>query len=228
MAVAPPACYRVFKTRKRVGIGGKWESPDRIHADSLSIAHFCADSASTPQSDLKMLYDDENLYGVFRVHDAYVLCRETEYQSDVTRDASVSAYFQPKPDRGYLALDINCCGTLRAHYIEEPAGDRNSTPVKIVSLPWKHGHQIRIYTSQFGTIAPEKTGPMTWYVEFVLPFSIVEHYVGPLPALSEHPWHANFYKSCSACSHPHRGSWAPLTGGVSFHQPACFQPIHFA
>lgn len=227
MAVAPPLCYHVLKTKKQVGIGGKWESPDRVHAESLRIEHFCPDSVHTPCTELKLLYDAENLYGVFRVQDRYVLCRQSEYQADVTRDACVSAYLRPKPERGYLALDINCCGVLRAQYIEEPDKSNNTHPMKIVPLPWKHGHQIRIYTSQFGTVDPEKTDEMTWYVEFVLPFSVVESYVGPL-APFEQPWHANFYKSCTACSHPHRASWAPLTDGVSFHQPDCFQPIHFA
>lgn len=228
MAVAPTLCYRVLKTRKQPGIGGKWKSPDRLHAEILRLEHSCDSSTFRPDVELKMLYDTENLYGVFRVRDQYVLCRESEYQGDVTQDACVSAWFQPVPDGGYLTLDINCCGTLRAYYIEENNETDVRLPSRIVPLPWKKGHQIRVYASQFGLVNAEITEPMTWYVEFVLPFGVVEDYVGPLPPLSEHPWRANFYKSASACSHPHRVSWAPLPDGDGFHQTDCFGPLYFA
>ncbi len=228
MAIAPALSYVVLKTRKQPGLGGKWNNPDRIHAEELSLTHVADDSTFQPQTDLKLLYDDTNLYGVFRVQDQYVLCRETEYQADVTRDACVAAYLQPNPDSGYLALEMNCCGVLRARYYEEPSTAKGKLPGKIVHLPWRDGHQIRIYTSRFGAVASEIAEPMTWYLEFVVPFSVLERYAGPIQSLREQPWRANFYKCASSCSHPHRVSWAPLHDGVSFHQPDCFAPLYFS
>lgn len=228
MAVAPALSYRIHKTCKQPGFGGKWDSPDRLHAETLTIAHAYGEHGKVPQTKLKMLYDETQLYGVFMVQDQYVLSLETEYQSDVAQDACVAAYLQPRPEQGYLALEMNCCGVLRAHYIEEwDSADSGARPHKVVVLPWKQGHQIRIYTTQFGVVSPEVTEPMTWYVEFVIPFSVFESYVGPLNIPSGNPWRANFFKCAGRCSHPHRVSWAPLLEGISFHQPDAFAPIYF-
>lgn len=228
MAMAPPLSYVVLKTRKQPGIGGKWDSPDRIHAEGLSLSCFSEESTFEPVTDLKLLYDEHQLYGMFQVQDQYVVCREKEYQGDVTRDACVAAYLQPNPDGGYLALEMNCCGTLRARYFEEPSDGKGALQGKVVPLPWKDGYQIRIYTSQFGTIAEENTNSLTWTLEFVIPFSIFETYTGLHRPLRENPWRANFYKCAKECSHPHRASWVPLENGVSFHQPECFAPLYFS
>ena len=228
MAIAPPLSYVVLKTRKQPGLGGRWDSPDRIHAEELSLSCFTEESTFQPKTDLKLLYDEHNLYGMFRVHDQYVVCYENEYQADVTRDASVGVYLQPGIDSGYLALEMNCSGTLRARYFEEASIEKGALPGKIVPLPWKDGYKIRIYTSQFGPITTEKEQPMLWQLEFVIPFSIFEPYIALRHPLRKSPWFANFYKCAKACSHPHRASWAPLCNGISFHQPECFAPIYFS
>ncbi|HDP34620.1 MAG TPA: hypothetical protein ENN29_05865 [Candidatus Hydrogenedentes bacterium] len=228
MAVASELSYVALKTRRQPGIGGKWNSPDRTHAEELSLTYFCEDSEFRPQTDLKLLYDAQHLYGVFRVRDQYVYCAETEYQADVTRDASVAAYFQASPDGGYLAFEMNCCGTLRARYFEEPSVEKGALPGRIAQLPWKDGHQVRIYTSQFGAIESEIPEPMTWYLEFVIPFALFEKYTIVNRPLRDNPWRANFYKCASRCSHPHRASWSPLRDGVSFNQPESFAPLYFA
>lgn len=228
MAMAPPLSYVVLKTRKQPGLGGKWDSPDRIHAEGLSLSCFSEDSEFEPTTDLKLLYDENQLYGMFRVQDQHVSCCEREYQADVTRDTCVAAYLQPNPDSGYLALEMNCCGTLRATYFEEPSIEKGGLSGKILPLPWKDGYQIRIYPSQFGLVERENETPMTWNLEFVIPFSIFEAYTGLLRPLRENPWYANFYKCATRCSHPHRASWAPLYNGVSFHQPECFAPLYFS
>ncbi|MCK5863130.1 MAG: carbohydrate-binding family 9-like protein [Candidatus Hydrogenedentes bacterium] len=228
MAMAPPLSYIVLKTRKQPGIGGRWDSPDRIHAEDLSLSNFCDDTGFKPTTDLKLLYDDTQIYGMFRVQDQYVVCREKEYQSDVTHDACVAAYFQPNPESGYLALEMNCCGTLRASYFEEANIEKGGLSGRIVPLPWRDGYQIRIYTSQFGTVESEIVNSITWQLEFVIPFSIFETYTGLLRPIRENPWRANFYKCTTQSSHPHRSSWAPLYNGISFHQPECFSPLYFS
>lgn len=228
MAMAPPLSYVVLRTRKQPGIGGRWDSPDRIHAEELALTHFTDGSTFEPRTSLKLLYDTQNLYGMFQVEDQYVLCQEKEYQGDVTQDACVAAYLQPNPDKGYLALEMNCCGTLRARYFEEPTVEKGGLGGKMIPLPWKDGYQIRIYPSQFGAIDVEIKQPIVWSLEFVVPFSVLETYTGILPPPRENPWYANFYKCAKTCSHPHRASWAPLYNGVSFHQPECFAPLYFA
>ena len=228
MAIAPPLSYVILKTRKQPGLGGKWDSPDRVHAEELELSCFTEESTFRPKTDLKLLYDEHNLYGMFRVHDQYVVCRESEYQADVTRDACVAAYLQPDPDSGYLALEMNCCGALRARYFEEASLEKGSLPGKITPLPWKDGYKIRIYTSQFGLITTENEASMDWQLEFVIPFSVFEQYTGLRYPLRDHPWLANFYKCTKESSHPHRASWAPLYNGISFHQPECFAPLYFS
>jgi hypothetical protein len=75
-------------------------------------------------------------------------------------------------------------------------------------------------------VSPEITGPVTWILEFFVPFALLEKYAGPLGDLAGREWSANFFKCGDETSHPHWVSWQPLPS-LNFHLPECFGVIHF-
>jgi hypothetical protein len=75
-------------------------------------------------------------------------------------------------------------------------------------------------------VEPEIQEPTTWFIEFRIPISLLEKYVGPIGDPRGQRWTANFYKCGDKTSHPHWISWAPVDQ-LNFHLPRCFGPIVF-
>jgi hypothetical protein len=218
--------YTVRKTIERPGFGGKWDSPSRRHAHELEIADFLpGQSDFRPETHLKMLYDEERLYGVFRVQDRYVRSTHTAYQSDVYEDSCVEVFLQPKPDKGYFTFEMNCCGYLLSYYIEDPA-PADGRFARYTEIPWHQGHRVNVYGSFPHTVDPEIGEHVLWYLEFSVPWTYFEDYVGTLGDIPGSAWRANFQKCCFGCSHPHGASWAPVRG-ETFHSPDDFGTLLF-
>ncbi len=76
-------------------------------------------------------------------------------------------------------------------------------------------------------IDPEQIARTTWYLEFFIPFGVLADYIGPLSGLDKLEWRGNVYKCGDDTSHPHWGSWAPLTN-LEFHAPADFGLLQFS
>ena len=172
--------YIIHKTADKPSHNGQWESAVWQQADVLHIEHFhpCS-SGHRPTTDAKLLYDNDNLYVLFRVADQYVKAVYTEFQDPVCNDSCVEFFVMPTPlllpseDRtqeGYFNFEINCIGTMLLYYIEDPirtdTGFQKSTPVTIA-----HVRGITIFHSLSGVIKKEIATPTEWYIEYNIPFS---------------------------------------------------------
>ena len=67
---------------------------------------------------------------------------------------------------------------------------------------------------------------MEWRLEYFIPFSLLEKWVGSLGLVLGQQWHANLYKCGDETSHPHWAAWAPVDE-FNFHLPRCFGTIQF-
>ena len=200
---------------------GKWDGPAWDQAETLELIHFRPEGTDhRPETALRLLYDQAGIFGIFRVEDRYVRSIHTEYLSPVYKDSCVELFVKPKPDRGYFNFEFNCSGVLLCSYIIDPA--RTSEGFRdFVKLPEADGKQVPIYHSLPAIVEPEIKEPVTWLLEFHIPFSLLEKYVGTLGKVSGQSWSANFYKCGDETSHPHWASWAPLPE-KNFHAPDCF------
>ena len=226
--------YVVRKAVGRPGLDGQWDGAAWGGADTLTVGSFHRESSDHhPLTQARMVYDDEGVYGIFRVEDRYVLCTHTEYLSDVSRDACVEFFVEPKPGKGYLNFEMNCGGVMLASYIEDctriddPARP-DQTFEKYTRLPWDVASQVAVYHSMPAVVATEIEDPVEWVLEFHIPFSVLETYVGPLGEVAGQRWRANFNKCAEDCSHPHWATWSPIGPELNFHRPDCFAPITFA
>ena len=218
--------YIVRPARTRPAGKGEWDGSAWGQADVLELAYFRPESSDhRPRTRAKLLYDHEGIYGIFRVEDRYVRCAGTAYMSPVCRDSCVEFFVQPEPGGGYFNFEFNCGGGFLCSYITDPervpGGFKSFTP-----LPEEDGRAMTIYHSIPGTVEPEIPGPVTWTIEFFIPFSLMEKYAGPAIEVSGREWRANFYKCADATSHPHWASWSPIAAR-NFHLPGCFGIIEF-
>ncbi len=219
--------YTIRKTAVPPSFHGQWNSTVWQQAPVLAIEHFHPQSSRHhPKTEAKLLYDDANLYVIFRVFDRYVRAVHTAYQDQVCNDSCVEFFVQPDPAKGYFNFEVNCIGTLLLSYIDDPtctaAGFASYTRVPAALI-----QPMTIFHSLSGVIEPEITQPTDWIIEYNIPFSVLEAYVGTLSIQKETRWRGNFYKCGDRTSYPHWASWAPIGRTLNFHQPAYFGVLFF-
>jgi len=232
LAMGYPSSYRVHSISRNEGdlsfLGGMaWEEEPWAKAETLRVSHFHPKSSSAhPETRCKVLYDEEGLFGSFKVEDRYVIGRYTEPQSPVCRDSCVEFFVKPERSSGYFNFEISCIGTLFLLYITDPQrtqdGFREATPVSV-----KDG--LKIWTSiRDRPLLPERLGPLEWRVDFFIPFSLfaaaIPHFASPREG---HEWRGNFYKCADDSSHPHWAAWAPIGEELNFHVPSYFGHLLF-
>jgi hypothetical protein len=218
--------YLVRKARLLPELKGLWDGPAWKRANVLTIGHFRVEgSEHHPFTRVKILYDNLTVYGIFIVEDRFVRCLRTDYMSEVWKDSCVEWFVQPKAGRGYFNFEFNCGGALYCSYIEDPTRTAYLFK-KFTPLPEGLGKKIRIFHSLSPPIDPEIAVRVEWTIEFQVPISVFEPFVGTLKNLEGQEWRANFNKCGDETSHPHWGTWSPL-GEREFHRPQDFGTIRF-
>lgn len=219
--------YRIKKVSTPPRLNGDWNHPDWRTADVLDVKHFHADSSDhRPRTQIKALYDNNGLSLFFRVDDRYVVSQATQHQESVCVDSCVEFFVEPKPTGNYVNFEFNCGGTMLVHYNVRRDEDGNEIHDRtLVDDAWLA--RIPIFHSMPNVVHPEISEPVSWTLQYWVPFSLIAAYVGPLGTPSGQTWHGNFYKCADQCSHPHWASWSPIGPVLSFHQTSSFALIHF-
>lgn len=221
--VAP---YHLHPAPRQPELQGLWEGPAWRDAPLLEVSHFRPESSDhRPETQAKLLYDLNHLYGIFRVRDRYVRSVHQRFHDPVSQDSCVEFFVQPHGAKGYFNFEFNCGGTLHASYIVDPTrtpyGFRDFTP-----LSRRDSRKVAIYHSLPNVVDPERQAPLTWYLEFRISLDLLEKYCGPLEVTPGITWRANLYKCADHSSHPHWGAWSPVDA-LNFHCPACFGTLRF-
>jgi hypothetical protein len=219
--------YPVSRVRRRPELLGLWDGPAWCEVPCLAIACFRPEgSRHRPVTRVKLVYDLDGLFGLFQVHDNYVRCLRTRFQSPVYKDSCVEFFVQPKPESGYFNFEINCGGALLASYITDSTRVHDGFKA-CTHLSEADARCLRIFHSMPEVVQPELTDETTWRIEFFIPFALLEAYVGPITIEKGSVWGANFYKCGDDTSHPHWGAWSPVDE-LNFHLPRCFGRLGFA
>ena len=208
-------------------LSAEWSDPIWTQAETLEIDHFRPEGSDhRPVTSARVLYDADGLYGIFRVQDRYVRCVRTGYHDPVWKDSCVEFFAQPRPDRGYFNFEFNCGAAFLCCHITNP--ERTAEGFKeFVKVPADLGRMIQARSSLSQRIDPEITEPVVWTLSFFIPFTLFEHYLGPLGAVAGQVWRGNFFKCAEDNSHPHWAAWSPVDE-FNFHRPNCFGTIQFA
>ena len=91
----------------------------------------------------------------------------------------------------------------------------------------EHGAMVWISTSMAKQTPIEIVEPIEWRVELMIPFAVMEPYVGAIGDLSGQVWRGNLFKCADQTSHPHWASWSPIGEALNFHQPDKFGTLRF-
>lgn len=223
----PVVSYDIHPAWERPEFQGVWDGPAWGRVDVLEINQFRPESSShRPRTQAKLLYGYDTLYGIFRAEDQFVRCVHRRHQDPVYKDSCVEFFVQPHAEGGYFNFEFNCGGTLLASYVTDHQRTDNGF-AGFSRLSKADVRDITIYHSHPNIIDPEIRHPLTWFIEFGIPYRLLERYAGPLEINAENSWRGNFYKCADDTSHPHWASWSPVDA-LNFHLPHCFGVLAFA
>ena len=218
--------YQIRFAKLRPDMKGLWDGPAWMQAESLELVHFRPEGSNhRPETSARLLYNADGIFGIFHVADRYVRAVSTRYGGPVYKDSCVEFFVKPVPEKGYFNFEFNCGGTLLCSYIT----DAERTPegfMEFIPVPEEEAKLVTVYHSLHQVVDPEITGPLTWMLEFFIPFALLEKNIGALGCLTGREWKANFYKCGDETSHPHWASWQPVPQ-LNFHMPEYFGTIRF-
>lgn len=219
--------YLVRYAENRPRLEGDWGGDAWSQADTLEIADFRPESSDhRPQTLARLLYDKNGFFGIFYVRDQYVRCAHSGHMAPTHLDSCVELFLQPESGKGYFNFEFSCGGSLFCSHIVDPTripgGFRDYSP-----LPDTDIRQVAIYHSMPSIVDPEIPEPTEWVLEFFLPASLLEKWVGTMGRLGGREWRGNLYKCGDETSHPHWASWSPVDE-LNFHLPRCFGTFEFA
>ena len=222
--------YLIRRATAKPRLIGDFDAPEWSHAGVADIASFHPQSSEhRPRTEAKILHDDDGLCVIFRVRDRYVVCTRTENQSLTSKDSCVEVYLEPFPGpKGYFNFEMNSGGAILLFYILDATRCNPGIFRHKHIVPQSLIDTMRIHHSLPKTLDKEIAEPVEWTVEYFIPYSLMEHYVGKLPPAGERvAWRGNFHKCADESSHPHWASWSPIGEALNFHVPSTFGTFRF-
>ena len=218
--------YLVKCAQAKPDITAPFDAPCWADAEIMKIDRFYKEGSNfNPEVNFKLMYDAEGLYGLFEVHDQYVRCTNTQFQSGVCCDSCLEFFVRPAAGVGYQNFEISASGTMLCMHITNP-GRTAKGFIEYRFLTEEEVKDIKIFHTLPDTVEPEQQGPCTYRLGWFMPFSLFKHLNGaPVPTAGT-VWRANVYKCGDKTSHPHWQSWTPLRA-VNFHVPDEFGKIVF-
>jgi len=218
-ATESDSVYNIAKLKRPMKIDGKWDKPQWRNVKAVNVNNYIREKPPEfyPVVQAKMMYDDENIYVIFRVQDRYVRVITKDINGPVWKDSAAEFFFSPDSSlpASYFNLEVNCGGTPLLGYRAKKPDVEDIKKIEIAhSLP-----QI---------IDPEITEPVTWTLEYRIPLAMLEKYSNvtrPKPGVI---WKGNFYKIGENSSNPHHLTWSVIKDPkASFHSPPFFGTLKF-
>jgi hypothetical protein len=218
------ATYRVVMTKKTVKIDANWDNPVWKKVQAADIVNYMGKIPEfKPEAQVKMMYDKENIYLIFKVKDKNVRCITNKINGPVWQDSAVEFFFAPDSAKPllYFNLETNCGGTPLMHYNTVPRKESKKLSDDDIKL-------IEIAHSLPEIIDPEISEPVTWTLEYKIPLSLLEKYAAVTRPGKGVLWRANFYKIGENSTNPHYITWSKIENQKpNFHLPQFFGNLKF-
>jgi len=205
-------------------INADWNKEVWKNTDEMILDNFMGEKpAHFPKTKVKLRYDENNIYVIFKVEDKYFKAVAKETNGRVWEDSCVEFFFSPGPDidRGYFNMEANSKGVFLFQYhlnngeINEFVSDQDCNKIDIA-------HSLERNAEQ------EIVEPLEWRIEYSIPISVLAKYIKVEKPGPGTRWRANFYKCADKTSHPHWLTWAPVNyPQPKFHLPEFFGQLNF-
>lgn len=216
--------YAVGRSSGKVTIDGKWDKTVWKSVKPVRIENRMGDEPKfRPVTEAKMMYDDANVYVIFRAQDKFVKSTVTDYNGHVSGDSCVEFFFSPNSEQPlhYFNLEVNAGGTPLIFFVTNPWKEFSKVPDSLID-------KIEIAHSMPEVINPEIEKKVTWTIEYRIPLEILRVFTNVTTPSNGAMWKGNFYKTGSDTSNPHYYTWSPVSHPKpNFHLPAFFGTLSF-
>jgi hypothetical protein len=177
-----------------------------------------------PNVVVKLRYDDNFLYVLFQVIDKNVRSVAVNNHDPVFEDSCVEFFFAPDKENTdtYFNLEVNCSGKVLFGY-------RLNKSHKSIRVSEDDIKQLNVLaTFQDKIISEEIKEKTDWTVQYKIPFTLIEKYLGKKVNNNLKEWRGNFYKCADMSSTPHWLTWNKVEySEPNFHLPEYFGRLLF-
>ena len=217
--------YQIRPAAAAPALDAAWDSDCWKNADALRIINARPESSNhRPETELKLQYTADGIYGLFNVKDFYVKSVYTNFQDSVCRDSCVEFFFEV-PGAGYFNLELNAgCGML-LYYVRDNTRTENGFK-DFTILPDEDMLTLKKFHTMPDVVDPEIAAPTEYRVGFFIPFALIQKYTNCALPKAGTFWRMNAYKCGDSTSHPHWISWNPVHE-LNFHKPEDFGVLEF-
>ena len=216
-----PEVYEVVETKEPIKPDANWDKEQWKNVKPVTITNYMGDiPAFKPKVQAKMVYDNDNLYIIFKVEDKFVKCVTDRINGPVWRDSAVEFFFSPDADKplSYFNLETNCGGTPLMQFHADLNGKRESKRISEEDI-----REIEIVASLPKIVDPEITEEVTWTIEYRIPIALLQKHSIITYLAKGVEWKANFYKIAEITSSPHHATWSVIDKpNPTFHTPEYF------
>lgn len=139
----------------------------------------------TYRTDVKLLYSDTGVYGLFRCEDDKITSTLTEDFSDLWSEDVVEIFFWPDE-----SLPVYFEYELSPNNYELPILVPNKDGFFLGWKPWKYeGDRLTRHATSISDVDNDKT----WFAEFFIPYALLKPLVDGVPE-SGTKWRVNMYR----------------------------------
>ncbi len=213
-----PTCI-AKRCTQRIYVDGNSTEKDWEAAESLGDFVFpWYEEGKKEQTDVRILWDDEYLYVLFKCEDEHISAHYYQRNSAPYRDDCIEVFTGPNPEHPlwYANYEINCLGTwlIGCH-----TDDIDEFVLR---------DRFLVGRSHKGTINKEDDSDEYWIIELGIPFESFKDFKGQLPPSPGDEWGIN-YNRCGGDVNPQFSQWtASKTDKPSYHRPQDFGRIVFS
>jgi dienelactone hydrolase len=220
-AAAPAPEYEIRRASGPVKLDGKLDEAAWKKAPVASPFHFnWWTSGPVEQTDVRMLWDDENLYVAWYAHDRHISASVLQRHGPVSNDDCVEVFLSPNPEKvnNYYTFEINAIGTM----LNRCRTDWWTGP------PTWEPDGVRYRTSlQSSVPKQESDSDRDWIVELAIPLRNFSHDAAHTPPRPGDVWRLNLFRT-GGITNRQSSSWSPIRSEKhSFHTPAAFGTVRF-
>jgi hypothetical protein len=213
--------YDILRAPSRITIDGKLDEAAWKNTPSAGPFRFnWWKSGEKEQTDVKMLWDDENLYVAFYVHDRHISAKVTQRHGPVSNDDCVEIFLSPNPQKvtNYYTFEINAIGAML---------NRNKTDWWKGPPTWDPEGVVVRTSLQSSTPKQESPSDRDWIVELSIPFRNFAHDAAHTPPHPGDIWRLNLDRTGGE-TNEQKSTWSPIPAQVrTFHTASAFGMVQF-
>ena len=190
---AVPSC-KILRTRAPIVVDGHADEADWRAAAPIDFIFPWNDveTEGAQSTEARMLWDDDNLYIVYKCVDPYLHSEVTEHDGPVYAEDAVEIFATPNSGNlnAYYGYEMNINGAL-LDYIAAEAGEHNT---ESIHFDWE-SEGVQIATTYDGTLNQHGDRDRGWILEIAIPFDNFRHLGGTIPPRDGDMWRLNLNRT---------------------------------